>query len=197
MSKESAEEFLYAVRNHYWFQLYLDELPVWGMVGELPADAEASRAKPQNPQALKSAAAAPAAKSGLAPGYVYTHKSFSIAHNHGQIIHVNLTSENPKPIAAGQSYPMTYSVSWVTTDHPFERRFDVYLDTHFFEHQVHRSVFPVFRCIVGLSVLHCSSVTAESYVCRSCSHRVCCASVSLFRFLVSSRSTGSRFSTRS
>lgn len=24
-----------AVSNHYWYQMFIDELPVWGMVGEL------------------------------------------------------------------------------------------------------------------------------------------------------------------
>lgn len=26
-------EFVQAVRHHYWYQLFIDELPVWGMVG--------------------------------------------------------------------------------------------------------------------------------------------------------------------
>ncbi len=26
--------FLNAVKQHYWYQMYIDELPLWGMVGE-------------------------------------------------------------------------------------------------------------------------------------------------------------------
>ena len=48
LTKESADEFLYAVQNHYWFQLYLDELPIWGMVGELPPDVEGKHTHPHS-----------------------------------------------------------------------------------------------------------------------------------------------------
>lgn len=53
-----------------------------------------------------------------------------------QIIHVNLTQENPKPLEVGKKLDMTYSVKWSETNITFGHRFDVYLDYHFFEHQV-------------------------------------------------------------
>lgn len=53
-----------------------------------------------------------------------------------QIIHVNLSQENPKPMEAGRTLDMTYSVKWIPTTVTFARRFDVYLDYPFFEHQV-------------------------------------------------------------
>lgn len=31
---EKFMRFLYAVKNHYWYQMYLDDLPIWGIVGE-------------------------------------------------------------------------------------------------------------------------------------------------------------------
>ena len=53
-----------------------------------------------------------------------------------QIIHVNLTSENPQPITSGKELAFTYSVQWQATAIPFARRFERYLDYNFFEHQV-------------------------------------------------------------
>ena len=53
-----------------------------------------------------------------------------------QIIHVNLTQESPKPLEAGKVLDMTYSIKWIPTNVTFARRFDVYLDYPFFEHQV-------------------------------------------------------------
>ena len=53
-----------------------------------------------------------------------------------QIIHVNLTSENPQPLRGGSTLEFTYSVTWQSTDIPFSKRFDRYLDYNFFEHQV-------------------------------------------------------------
>ena len=53
-----------------------------------------------------------------------------------QIIQVNLTSEQPKALAAGETLEFTYAVKWVPTATPFSRRFERYLDYNFFEHQV-------------------------------------------------------------
>jgi hypothetical protein len=49
---------------------------------------------------------------------------------------VNLTSEQPKALAAGETLEFTYAVKWVPTATPFNRRFERYLDYNFFEHQV-------------------------------------------------------------
>ena len=68
-----------------------------------------------------------------------------------QMIHVNLTQDIPKPLEAGRHLDMTYSVKWISTNVTFGRRFDVYLDHPFFEHQVkinvNSFVFNIERCI--------------------------------------------------
>lgn len=53
----------------------------------------------------------------------------------GQIIEVNLTSEDFKPIVPGAEIEFTYSVRWAPTATPFARRFERYLDYKFFGHQ--------------------------------------------------------------
>jgi transmembrane 9 superfamily protein 3 len=46
---------------------------------------------------------------------------------------------------------MTYSVKWVPTTSKFENRFHVYLDTNFFEHQIHWfSIFNSFMMVIFL-----------------------------------------------
>ena len=49
---------------------------------------------------------------------------------------MNLTQDNLIPLEAGRTVELTYSVNWIPTDVTFARRFDVYLDYPFFEHQV-------------------------------------------------------------
>ena len=34
MSEEDATKLSMAVHNHYWYQFYVDDLPMWGMVGD-------------------------------------------------------------------------------------------------------------------------------------------------------------------
>jgi putative heme iron utilization protein len=38
IDEAGAQLLSYAVSNHYWYQMFIDELPVWGMVGEIVAD---------------------------------------------------------------------------------------------------------------------------------------------------------------
>ena len=50
---------IFAVKNHYWYQMYLDDLPIWGIVGEIDDKAE--------------------------DYYVWTHKKFEIGYNNDQV----------------------------------------------------------------------------------------------------------------
>ncbi|KAI8018633.1 Transmembrane 9 superfamily member 1 [Camellia lanceoleosa] len=90
-----------------------DDLPLWGFVGELHPD-----------------------KNSDNKHVLYTHKNIIVKYNKDQIIHVNLTQESPKPLEVGRALDMTYSIKWIPINVTFARRFDVYLDYPFFEHQV-------------------------------------------------------------
>ena len=127
------------ILTQYWYELFLDDLPMWGMVGEiLRDDAHSSRMEK----------------------HIFTHRSLSIAYSGDKIIQVNLTSENPVPIEVGRTLYFTYSVHWKLTDKTFENRFDRYLEYDFFEHKIHWfSVFNslmmvIFLCgLVGLILM--------------------------------------------
>lgn len=32
--EDNYQPFMYAVKNNYWYQMYVDDLPVWGIVGD-------------------------------------------------------------------------------------------------------------------------------------------------------------------
>ena len=34
LSKKDNKLLVYAIKNHYWYQMYLDDLPIWAIVGE-------------------------------------------------------------------------------------------------------------------------------------------------------------------
>ena len=114
--------------RHYWYEFFMDDLPIWGFVGPPPEQGDA--------------------KTDL---FIYTHKTFDIAYNGDHIIHVNLTSENPQPITAGATVEFSYSVNWAPSPIPFARRFERYLDYNFFEHQIHWfSIFNSFMMVAFL-----------------------------------------------
>ncbi|XP_073313801.1 transmembrane 9 superfamily member 1-like [Primulina huaijiensis] len=131
LDEAQATQFKDAIDRNYWFEFFMDDLPLWGYVGEFH-----SKRKGDNQHTL------------------YTHKSITVKYNKNQIIEVNLTQQNPKPLEVGRTLDMTYSVQWIPTDMSFARRFDVYLDHPFFEHQIYWfSIFKSFMMVMFLTGL--------------------------------------------
>ncbi|KAI9182885.1 hypothetical protein H9P43_003796 [Blastocladiella emersonii ATCC 22665] len=158
--------FTRAVREAYRFQLVVDDLPVWGWVGRTSGEHHDSSSSSSG-SAPRAPAAAPASNASLATGavpttntsgardattpsqpraYLYTHFDFRISTNNDRIIHVNLTTTNPRLLdplplvdaaAPALAVNFTYTVAFSTTTVPFSQRFEKYLDAGFFEHRVH------------------------------------------------------------
>ncbi|KAF5760170.1 putative nonaspanin (TM9SF), MFS transporter superfamily [Helianthus annuus] len=125
LDESKVNQFKEAIENNYWFEFFM------GFVGELHTD-----------------------RNSDSKHMLFTHKNITIHYNKDQIIHVNLTQENPRPLEAGKTLDMTYSVTWTETNITFARRFDVYLDYHFFEHQIHWfSIFNSFMMVIFLTGL--------------------------------------------
>lgn len=116
LNEEKVKAFAYAVKNEYWYQMYIDGLPIWGKVGEK-----------DNKQY-----------------YIYTHKKFDIGYNGKRIIDINLTNEKRELIQVGAKIKFTYEVNWKPSTVKFEDRFDKYLDPNFFQHRVR--FFGYFKC---------------------------------------------------
>ena len=125
-------EFIDAVKELYWYQVYLDDLPQWGMVGELALD-------PDNEEKTET--------------LIYTHKRLEIGYDHQKIMQLNMTSEGPVPIERGTQIDFTYSVEWVhMPGYNWDDRFRRYLDNNFFEHQIHWfSIFNSFMMVIFLT----------------------------------------------
>eukprot|EP01087_Luapelamoeba_hula_P020460 TRINITY_DN6986_c0_g1_i1.p1 TRINITY_DN6986_c0_g1~~TRINITY_DN6986_c0_g1_i1.p1 ORF type:complete len:602 (+),score=89.77 TRINITY_DN6986_c0_g1_i1:126-1931(+) len=123
LTAKEAEQFSDAIMQQYWYQMFLDDLPIWGMVGEFYENKV----------------------------FIYTQKKFALQWNNNRVIEVALTSDNPVPVKAGEEIEFTYSVSWQPTTTTFEDRFSKYLDTSFFEHQIHWfSIFNSFMMVIFL-----------------------------------------------
>lgn len=129
LTEQMVTEFTAMVDQQYWYELFLDDLPMWGMVGEVLRDEEHGRMEK----------------------HIFTHRSLSLAYNGNRIVEANLTSENPVSIEKGTVLKFTYSVEWHPSDKSYETRFDRYLEDEFFEHQIHWfSVFNSFMMVVFL-----------------------------------------------
>lgn len=108
------------VREQFWLQLFLDDLPVWGPLGKEVGSED-----------------------GKGLGFVYTHLSLLVYYNDKQIIQVLyqpdelVQLESPDEAMDEQALSFYYSVTWLPTSTPFEARLNVYKDPGFFESNVH------------------------------------------------------------
>lgn len=125
LTEEKQKAFIYAVKNHYWYQMYIDDLPIWGIVGDVDEE------------------------NGVY--YLWTHKKFDIGYNGDRIVDINLTSEKKVPLELNARIKFTYEVNWKPSDVTFENRFDKYLDPTFFQHRIHWfSIFNSFMMVIFL-----------------------------------------------
>uniref|UniRef100_A0A1I8MRV4 Transmembrane 9 superfamily member n=2 Tax=Musca domestica TaxID=7370 RepID=A0A1I8MRV4_MUSDO len=124
LTEDKVKAFTYAVMNEYWYQMYIDGLPIWGKVGE---------------------------KDDQGRYYIYTHKKFDIGRNGQQIVDISLTTEKKELLAAGSKIKFSYEVNWKPSVVEFKDRFDKYLDPNFFQHRIHWfSIFNSFMMVIFL-----------------------------------------------
>jgi len=125
LTKEKYDLFVYAIKNHYWYQMYIDDLPIWGIVGEYDEKDDAY--------------------------YLWTSKKFDLGYNFDRIVDVNLTSEDKVKLQPGMNIKFSYEVNWKASKIEYENRFDKYLDPGFFQHRIHWfSIFNSFMMVIFL-----------------------------------------------
>jgi len=123
LTEKDADAFSKAIDGGYFYQMYFDDLPVWGMVGE--------------------------GTDGT--NYIFTKRLLSVEYNNNRIVEVNMTSDGLEPIEVGHELSFSLTVVWKPTDKSFHNRFERYLDNEFFEHQIHWfSIFNSFMMVIFL-----------------------------------------------
>jgi len=109
-------KFRRAIIDDYYFEMMLDELPIWGYVGELETKA-----------LLKSANAT--------RYYLFTHLDFSIAYNGERVIEVNVSADPLQRVDLAQGgardVEFSYSVHWQQTHVAFADRMGRYAQSSF------------------------------------------------------------------
>ncbi|KAA3677908.1 transmembrane 9 superfamily member 3 [Paragonimus westermani] len=127
VTESDYEKLRGATANQYWYQMYLDDLPIWSVVGEVSTSNEP---------------------------FIWTHKQLDIGYNGNQIVKVTLINSELVALKVGTPVTFTYSVKWHSLPVPFERRYDDYLDFQFFQHRIHWfSIFNSFMMVLFLIAL--------------------------------------------
>jgi len=126
LTKEEANTFIHAAKNQWLYQMYLDDLPVWGMVGEMKGETVAR---------------------------VYTQRALVIQYNKDRIIEVDLVSDPESLVEVKPGIKLNFQTKfiWEPTTKEFHSRFDKYLDKPFFKHHIHWfSLFNSFMMVLFL-----------------------------------------------
>jgi len=158
LTSEQAAAFTLAIQHRWFYQMYLDDLPVWGMVGELlPRDTKNNKLSVQEKDDLQRLEHVSDVQDlgDLVP-YVYTTRNLIVKYNGDQIVQVDLTSdpESLQKVETGAKLEFKLHIHWEKTTDEFHSRFDRYLDHEFFKHPIHWfSIFNSFMMVLFLTGL--------------------------------------------
>jgi transmembrane 9 superfamily protein 3 len=155
LTAKETKLFQHAIQHRWFYQMYLDDLPVWGMVGEmLQSPSQLKKTGKDDLDRLEHVADITDAEltRDLSP-YVYTTRNLIVSYNKDRIVKVDLTSD-PKsltPVKEGKELEFKLLVTYQPTTEEFHSRFDRYLDHEFFKHPIHWfSVFNSFMMVLFL-----------------------------------------------
>lgn len=129
LTPEAFESFKYAIKNLYSYQMYLDDLPIEGLIGEFKPDSN-----------------------GREFYYLFTRRDFRIGYNGDQIVDVNVSvSRSYTELRPNQDLKFTYTVVWEPSEVKFQDRFEKYLDPNVFKPRIHWfSIFNSFMMVFFL-----------------------------------------------
>ncbi|KAH7692886.1 Nonaspanin (TM9SF) protein [Dioscorea alata] len=109
LSKEDVAKLRDAVAKDYYFQMYYDDLPLWGFLGKFDKD----KIDPTEYKYL-----------------LFKHIHFDVAYNDDRVIEINVQTDNNLAVDITEdkevNVEFSYSVTWKKTDIPFEKRMDKY-----------------------------------------------------------------------
>mmetsp|Transcript_27283 Transcript_27283/g.56526 ORF Transcript_27283/g.56526 Transcript_27283/m.56526 type:complete len:695 (-) Transcript_27283:340-2424(-) len=173
-----AKLFTTAANDQWFYQMYVDDLPVWGMVGEMLPDLDAAKAEHfgSDLSHLEEAVARHEAMGGALKPYVYTKRTLQVSYNKERIIKVDLTSDpaSLSEVKPGAVFKFELDIQWTKTSEEFHSRFDRYLDHAFFKHQIHWfSIFNSFMMVLflmGLVALILLRTLRKDYARYALSH---------------------------
>ncbi|KAI8538611.1 hypothetical protein RHMOL_Rhmol09G0117600 [Rhododendron molle] len=137
LTTEEVAKFRTAVRKDYYFQMYYDDLPIWGFVGKIDREGKS------NPSDYKY--------------FLFKHIHFDILYNVDRVIEVNARMDPHSVVDLTEDKEVdaefTYTVKWRETDTPFENRMDKFSQTSSLPHHLEIHWFSIINSCVTVLLL--------------------------------------------
>ncbi|TYH10720.1 hypothetical protein ES288_A07G199500v1 [Gossypium darwinii] len=129
LTKEEVAKFRTAVSKDYYFQMYYDDLPIWGFLGKVDKEGKA------DPSEYKY--------------YLFKHLIFEILYNKDRVIEITVRSDPNALVDLTQDEPVNvdfmYTVKWKETETPFEKRMDKYSESSSMPHHLEIHWFSIIN----------------------------------------------------
>ncbi|CAL9054776.1 transmembrane 9 superfamily member 3 [Musa acuminata AAA Group] len=136
LTKGDVAKFRNAVTKDYYFQMYYDDLPIWGFIGKVDKEGkDLSNDK----------------------YYLYRHIHFDILYNNDRVIEITVHTD-PNSVAdltedKDIEAEFLYSVKWKETTMPFEKRMEKYLQSSSLPHHLEIHWFSIINSCVTVLLL--------------------------------------------
>ncbi|KAL1091972.1 hypothetical protein V6Z11_D07G192400, partial [Gossypium hirsutum] len=137
LTKEEVAKFRTAVSKNYYFQMYYNDLPIWGFLGKVDKEGKA------DPSEYKY--------------YLFKHLIFEILYNKDRVIEITVRSDPNSLVDLTQDEPVNvdfmYTVKWKETETPFEKRMDKYSQSSSMPHHLEIHWFSIINSCVTVLLL--------------------------------------------
>ncbi|KAG8493127.1 hypothetical protein CXB51_010624 [Gossypium anomalum] len=137
LSKDEVAFFRKAVDKDYYFQMYYDDLPIWGFIGKVDKEGKT------DPSEYKY--------------FLFKHIQFDVLYNKDRVIEVNARMDPHSLVDLTEDKEVDaefmYSVKWKETDTPFEKRMDKYSMSSSLPHHLEIHWFSIINSCVTVLLL--------------------------------------------
>lgn len=137
LTREDVAKFRDAVKKDYYFQMYYDDLPIWGFIGKVDKEGKA------DPSEYKYS--------------LYKHIHFEILHNKDRVIEISAKTDPSSVVDLTEDKEadadFTYTVKWRETEIPFEKRMDKYSQSSSLPHHLEIHWFSIINSCVTVLLL--------------------------------------------
>ncbi|RZR95998.1 hypothetical protein BHM03_00024918, partial [Ensete ventricosum] len=136
LTKGDVAKFRDAVTKDYYFQMYYDDLPIWGFIGKVDKEGkDVSEYK----------------------YYLYRHIHFDILYNNDRVVEITVHTD-PNSLAdltedKDIEAEFLYSVKWKETTMPFEKRMEKYSQSSSLPHHLEIHWFSIINSCVTVLLL--------------------------------------------
>jgi hypothetical protein len=131
-TKDEVEQFKKAIASQYYFEFFLDDLPVRGFIGA-PDEAQGKDKRV----------------------FLFKHLHFTIMYNEDRVIHANVSADVRQVQVlddAEVTVEFSYSVQWIKSEVPYAKRMSLFQD-NFFEHDLEIHWLSILNSLVLVLLL--------------------------------------------